>query len=93
MTIIVTGVSNAVTQARRMKKDDTICKKHQADWANSCPRSPAMTVGSTTKHTKKHLQAKQKKRSHRDTYIARHAQQLLDKPRPESPGRALDNRP
>jgi hypothetical protein len=47
-TIILTGLSITAMQARRTQKDGTICKKRQADWENSCPRSPAMTVGSTS---------------------------------------------
>ncbi len=34
--------------------------KPQADWANSCPRSPTTNMGSTTKHAKNNSQAEQK---------------------------------
>jgi hypothetical protein len=50
-------------QAQRMQDRDTQRGKLQADWANSSPRSPATNVGSTTKHTKKNLQAKQKNKA------------------------------
>ncbi len=77
-------------QARWTQEGDTLRGKTQADWENSCPRSPVMNVGSTTKHTKKNLQAKHKKQSHCDTYATHHAQRLLDKPRIVLPGRASD---
>jgi hypothetical protein len=44
-----------------MQEGDTLRGKPQADRENSCPRSPTTNVGSTTEHTKKNLQAKQKK--------------------------------
>jgi hypothetical protein len=90
ITIIGTGASIATTQARQMQKNSTLCKKHQVDWANSCPRSSATNVGSTSKHTKKILQAKQIKQSRRDTYATHHVRLLLDKPQIESLGRASD---
>ncbi len=57
----ITGASVAATQARRTQEGDTLRKEPQADWANSCPRSPATNVGSTKKHTKKELGSKTKK--------------------------------
>ncbi len=65
-------------QARQAQEGDTLCGKPQADWANSCPRSPAMNVGSTANHTKKELTSKTKK------------PKLLDKPLTGLLGRASD---
>ncbi len=59
-TIIVTGASIATMQPQWTQEGDTQCGKPQADWVNSCPRSPTTNMGSTTKHTKKNSQAKQK---------------------------------
>ncbi len=73
-TIIVTGASIAMTQAWQMQEGDTQCGKPQADWANSCPRSPATNVGSTIKHTKKTSQAKQKKT--KPSWHKRHASRV-----------------
>ncbi len=94
MTIIITGASIAATQALLMQEGGTPRGKHQAEWANSCPRShPRTNVGSTTKHTKIDSQAKQKKQSHCGTYAMRCAGRLLDKPQIRSPGRASDTIP
>jgi hypothetical protein len=93
MTIILTGASIATMQAQQTQEGDTLRRKPQADRANSCPRSPATNVGSTTKHTKKELANKTRKKSHRDTNAMRHAQLLLDKPQTELLGRASDTVP
>jgi hypothetical protein len=42
-----------MTQVRRMQEGHTLHGKPQADRANSCPRSPATKVGSTTKLKKR----------------------------------------
>jgi hypothetical protein len=89
MTIIVTGVSNAATQARQMQKNDTLRKKHQADQANSCPRSPDLGINNKT-YKKELASKKNKKQSRRDTYTTRHTRRLLDEPRIKLLGRASD---
>jgi hypothetical protein len=61
MTINVTGASTAAMQAQWTQEGDSLCGKPQADWANSCPRSPGTKVGLTTKHTKNELASKTKK--------------------------------
>ncbi len=60
MTIIVTGASITTVQAQQTQEGGTLHGKPHANWANSCPRSPATNVGSTTKQPKKNLQAEQK---------------------------------
>ncbi len=92
-TIIITGASIATTQARRTQEGDTLWKKPQADWANSCPRSPATNVGSTINIQKRTCKQNKKTQSHRDTYAMHHAQQLPDKPWTELLGRASDTVP
>jgi hypothetical protein len=56
MKIIVTGASIAATCAHQTQPRGKLNGKPQADWANSCPRSPATNVGSTTKYVKTNSQ-------------------------------------
>ena len=89
MTIIVTGASIAAMQAQRTQEGDTLRGKPQADWENSCPRSPATNMGSTTKQQKITCKQNKKKniqQSHHDMYATHHARRLLD-------GRASDTVP
>jgi hypothetical protein len=68
ITIILTGASIATTQAQRMQEGDTLWGKPQEDWANSCPRSPAMNVGSTTKQQKRTCR-QNKKRTNNEAIV------------------------
>ncbi len=76
-----------------MQCGDTLRGKPQADWVNSCPKSLATNMGSTTKHTKKELASNKKRQSHCDMYAMHHVHRSLDKPQIELLGRASDTIP
>ncbi len=95
MIVIVTEASIAAMQAQQMPPWTRRHPKWETytDWANSCPRSPTMNMGSTTKHTKKNLQAEQKKKPSWHLCHASRGQQLQDKQQIELPGRASETVP
>ncbi len=61
MTIIVTGASITTIQAQQMQEEDTLHRKAQADRANTCPRSSATNMESTTKLHKKNCRQNKNK--------------------------------
>ncbi len=93
-TIIVTGASNAGTQARRMQNKKRHSKQETLGRLGKImPQISHNERGFNNKTYKKDFASKTKKWSRRDTYATHHAGRWLNKPRPKSPGRATDDCP
>jgi hypothetical protein len=94
-TIIITGASNTVTQAGQMQNKKRHSTQITADRLGKImPQISRDEHDFNNKTYKKDFASKTKqKRSRRDTYATRHTQGSLDKPWPDLPGRAADDRP
>jgi hypothetical protein len=86
-------------QTQRHKRDERKTKKRHSTQVTAdrsgkiMPQISRDERGFNNKTYKTDFASKTKKRSHRDTYAMCHTRRSLDKPRPESPGRATDDRP